>query len=88
MVKITVSNDNYAALLNAEVGEEVQIGHIGGGGVNRVVVKLTKVANAPSPVKMTVDQIEAALGYPVEIVSEKDTHIVVVEDHTRRGFFK
>ena len=89
MVQITVSNDNYAALLNAAAGEEVQIGHVNGGKMSNVVVKLIKASNSTNPVKMTKAQIEEALGYPIEIVlPEAKGTIIAVENLTKRGFFR
>lgn len=89
MVQITVSNDNYAALLNAYAGEEVQVGHVNGGRMCNVVVKLIKTSNSTNAVKMTKEQIEKALGHPIEIVeSDVESPIIAVERLPKRGFFR
>lgn len=62
MVKITVSNDNFMKVVNAEPGEEIRIEHMNLGG--SVVLTKQKFVK-----KMTLEQIEAELGYQIEIVS-------------------
>ena len=65
MLEITVSNDNFTSLLSLPDNEEVTIGHVG----SREVVKLIKITNAIKPKRLTIEQIETMLGFPVEIIS-------------------
>ena len=59
MKRITVSSDNFTTLLEASVGEEIQIGHVNGGKQCRELVVLKKIANSMSNIP-EVEIIECA----------------------------
>lgn len=88
MVRITVSSDNFNKLIEAKPGEEIRIEHMNHAGS----VVLTKNDFVR---QLTIEQIEEALGYHIEIVGSKaevhcplEGHIVPVENYSKRGFFK
>lgn len=65
MVIITVSNDNFNKLIAAAPDEEIRIEHMNHPGS---VVLIKKDFVKP----MTIEQIEAALGYHIEIIDRKE----------------
>jgi len=87
MVTITVSHDNFNKLIAAAPDEEIRIEHMNYSG-SVVLVKKDFVK------PMTIEQIEAELGYHIEIVgSQKETcpcdgKIVPVPCYTKRRFIK
>ena len=79
MVKITVSNDNFNKLIAAKPGEEIRIEHMNHPGS----VVLTKNDFVK---QLTIEQIEAELGYHIEIIaSKKDASDTIVEPVERMG---
>lgn len=89
MVKITVSSDNFNKLIAAKPDEEIRIEHMNHPG-SIVLVKKDFVK------QLTIEQIEAELGYHIEIVGSKNETCCPLEGHmipaeslnNRRGFFR
>lgn len=88
MVRITVSNDNFNKLIAAKPDEEIRIEHMNHSG-SVVLVKKDFVK------PMTIEQIEAELGYHIEIVGSRNEsccplegQMIPVENLSRGRFFK
>lgn len=88
MVRITVSSDNFNKLVSAKPDEEIRIEHMNHSG-SVILVKRDFVK------PMTIEQIEAELGYHIEIVGSRSETacpcegvMIPVENHTRRGFLR
>lgn len=88
MVRITVSNDNFSKLIAAKPDEEIRIEHVNHSG-SVILVKRDFVK------PMTIEQIEAELGYHIEIVGSRnetccpcDGQMIPVENLGRRGLFR
>lgn len=88
MVRITVSSDNFNKLIAAKPDEEIRIEHMNHPG-SIVLVKKDFVK------QMTIEQIEAELGYHIEIVGNKNEtccvcegHMIPVENSNKGRFFR
>lgn len=63
-IKISVSGSNYRKLISAMPGTKVIISHVG----NHTEVELQKTKTIIPKKKMTIKQIEKALGFEVELI--------------------
>ncbi len=63
-IKISVSGSNYRKLISATSGTKVIISHVG----NQAEVELQKTKTIIPKKKMTIKQIEKALGFEVELI--------------------
>lgn len=61
---ITVSNCNFNSLLSAKNNETVIVEHIGSN--QRVILK--KIGSGVKPKRMSLEDIEDALGFPIELI--------------------
>lgn len=68
MLELTVSKDNYEAMLFAQPDEEILIRHIERGRKVGAGIMLHKKDIIDCPVEMTIREIEEALGHKVKII--------------------